>query len=537
MKKVSQLFPWLVLGCLALFVVSPLLTRGFIPTHDGEYHIIRFWQFEKMLRAGYLFPRWAPDLNSGYGVPLFNFHYPFPNYVGSLFHLLGWSFVDSFKLVLATGYLGAAIACLFWLKKLFDRTAATVGTIIFSFIPYWFVDIYVRGSVGEVLALGFVMIALASIEYGRQIVFSLAIAGLILSHNILAMLFVPILFGYMVLRRKPYWMALVRGILLPAYFWIPALAERGYVTGLTSINYRDHFPDLVQLLIPSWGTGFSGPGLVGGEMSFQIGVAALLLSVATLALVRQEKNRPIRLLILSTLGLFLLGVFLMLPLSDFVWRLLPVFTYLQYPWRLLSIFLPIVALWAGYVASRVKKTWVVMLFTVLAVVIATSYARPVRYEPRTDAHYLTRREFTDGTSSLGNSFSTIWAPWKSTRATEKAEVIEGSASVFVTSAKPLSYTLRVDGGLPSVVRVNILYYPGWTVRVNGTPIPIQFQNDGTITFQVPEGNSVVRVYFTETPLRRFADWLTVAGLFWIILSGILSLYAYRHRHISPRKRP
>ena len=97
------------------FAVKPLLSPGFIPTHDGEYHIVRFWQFEKMLRAGNLFPRWAPDLNSGYGTPLFNFQYPFPNYPGALFHALGASLPDSVKLVLATGYLLSVTFCFLWI--------------------------------------------------------------------------------------------------------------------------------------------------------------------------------------------------------------------------------------------------------------------------------------------------------------------------------------------------------------------------------------------------------------------------------------
>ncbi len=82
-----------------------LLNSGYIPTHDGEYHIIRFWQFYKMLSLGNWFPRWAPDLNSGYGIPLFNYVYPLPNYISAIFHFIGFSLTDSLKMVLFTGFI------------------------------------------------------------------------------------------------------------------------------------------------------------------------------------------------------------------------------------------------------------------------------------------------------------------------------------------------------------------------------------------------------------------------------------------------
>ena len=48
------------------------------------------------------------------------------------------------------------------------------------------------------------------------------------------------------------------------------------MVGLNSVSYADHFPDLFQLLFPSWGTGFSGVGITADEMSYQIGIVPLL---------------------------------------------------------------------------------------------------------------------------------------------------------------------------------------------------------------------------------------------------------------------
>src|SRR4030042_902417 len=57
---------------------------------------------------------------------------------------------------------------------------------------------------------------------------------LILSHNISAMIISPILLGYVLLRNRSYVWSLCLGFILAAYFWLPALFEKNFVTGLNS---------------------------------------------------------------------------------------------------------------------------------------------------------------------------------------------------------------------------------------------------------------------------------------------------------------
>lgn len=523
MKK--YLIPIFVVG---LWATLPLFGSRFIPTHDGEYHIIRFANFYKMLSAGDLFPRWAPDLNSGYGLPLFNFHYPFPNYVGSLFHAFGASFVDAVKLTLASGYLLAAVACFFWLRLLFSARAAALGTIAGMLVPYWFVDIYVRGSVGEVWAFAFVFLSLAASEKKRPWLVGIAIALLILSHNIMALLFVPFVFVYLFFRWKQGIAAWALGIFTASYFWLPAIAEQRYMVGLNSVTFSDHFPELVQLLFPSWGTGFSGPGFVPGEMSFQIGLLPLLVFI----LVRPR----------TTLGRIFLGIpavvfVLMLPFSQPVWRGVRVLQYLQYPWRLLSFVVPGTAFLAAYLADT-RSYRIALALVGLGFVAALGYMQPVTYEPRDDTHYLSRREFTDGTSSLGNSFTTIWTSWKSKRPPARLEIVAGDASVRMELERPLEYRFHVSAKERSTVLVNTLYYPGWKSYLDGQEGHMFWELNGLINEVVPAGEHDVVVRFEETPLRWAADVLSLTGLFCLLGWAILKRgYAYRHRHNAPHNRP
>ncbi len=529
--------PFVVILCALLFASLPLFQSGFIPTHDGEYHIIRFFEFGKMLNSGHLFPRWAPGLNSGYGVPLFNFFYPFPNYVGSLFHSLGWSLTDAFKLSLATGYITAGLFCFLWLKEFFNPIAAVTGTIVFSYIPYWFVDLYVRGSVGEVFAISFLMLTFVAIEKHWPKVVSLGVAGIIVSHNILSIIFLPVILMYLFIKNLRYIQAIVIGVGLSSYFWFPALTERSFVVGLNTVNFKDYFPQLYQLLLPSWGTGFSGATTTGNEMSPQIGMIPIFVILLSTFFLLKKRGGLIEKLVQYFLILSMLSFFLMQEISLPLWERIIILPFLQYPWRLLSIFFPIIAFLAAYIVSQVKKIWFSLFLILAAIFLSYSYARPVIYASRSDAYYLTKSNFTDGTSSLGDSFSTRWSAWKNERAKEKIEVISGSAQLSIVEIKLTDYRFHTFSQKESIIRINTLYYPGWFVQLDKQNMTIDPDKDGTISFLVPSGKHTIRVYFSETPLRFIADFTSILSLFWIIRSAILErVYAYRYRYYTNAER-
>lgn len=505
-----------VLGVIV--AVRYLFAPGFLPTHDGEYHLIRFYEFGRMLAAGHLFPRWAPGLNSGYGVPLFTFFYPLPNYVGALFHFLGWSLADSLRLTMAVGYGTAVVASYFWLKRLFGVLPAVVGSVIGAFTPYWFVDIFVRGSVGEVVALGFVFVALATIAYEKKTLLTLSIAAIILSHNIMAVIFLPILFLYVWMTDRSLLRFMIVGIILTSYFWVPALFERQYVVGLNTVNFRDHFPELAQILIPSWGAGFSGPGFALDEMSYQIGLVPLFIFlISPVMLLRKQKFVS---LFMGAVGV---SFFLMLEVSIPLWEKIPLLQNLQYPWRLLSVVIVATPFLLGALLSKFRHPVFWLVLVGVAVMLSFSYTKPVLYESRSDAYYLSRREFTDGTSSLGNGFSTRWMAFQPDRRQERMEIVNGEG--FVAMRREGATTFIGDARLTTdaMVRINVAYYPGWRATIDGKNIPVKPDSRGMITVPVSKGDHVIGVYFSETPLRIVVDLVSLGCLVGLVVWGILRI--------------
>lgn len=533
---VKKNLPIILVLLFAVVSGFSLLHPGLMPTHDGEYHVIRFYEFDKALRGGSMYPRWAPDLNNGYGVPLFNYVYPLPNYIASFFHLLGFSFVDAFRLSLFVATLGGAISFYFFAKEYWGKLGGVVASVLYAFTPYHFVDIYIRGSIGELWALAFFPGFLWSItkisknDDRKYIIFSgLFLAGIIFSHNILAVMFFIFSLGFvcvLFLTSKNNKQFLLRigasfglGVGLSSVFWLPAIIEKKYVTGLQIYSVQENFPELFQLLIPSWGTGFSGGGLQD-QMSFQIGIgnlSAVFFAIIAMFVFKKEQKLLVTFFLLSFFILF----FLMLRPSHLIWQNVPFFDYFQFPWRFLSLMMIVTAFLAGSISQLRFGKLLSIGFILLTILLTIEYAKPAYYHNRDDQYYVTRSNFIDGTNSPGNVFNTIWFD----KTLEKQEEKISSNSDFTVKSLRidlLSYAFLISANKSSQITINTAYFPGWTAFVDGDKSEIKNKN-GLIAIEVPQGKHLVEVRFLDTMVRMMASFVTIFSLCLVIVLSLMRL--------------
>src|SRR5260221_13912515 len=92
----------------------PLFHPGLYLSHDGENHVARISAYYQALLDGQLPPRWAGNLNFNYGSPIFVFFYPLPSFLGTLIHLLGFSYEDCFKIFVGLSFIAAPVSFYFW---------------------------------------------------------------------------------------------------------------------------------------------------------------------------------------------------------------------------------------------------------------------------------------------------------------------------------------------------------------------------------------------------------------------------------------
>lgn len=548
MKLVLKIKYIIVAVVFAFLSVLDLANYGLPPTHDGEYHVLRFWQFTKVLSEGNLYPRWAPDFNNGFGIPLFNYVYSLPNYAAALFHLLGFSFIDSFKLNMAAASIIGAIFFYLWARKYWGELGGVVSSVFYTFSPYHLLDIYVRGSVGEVWSLAVIPALLWSYlnfiqsnKYRYFVLSAVFLALLIYAHNILALIFVSFFTLYslfLILHSKNIKVNLVclllivlTGLGLAAPFWLPAILETKYVVGLGIFDPTQYFPAVYKLIYSSWGYGFAGPN-IPDQMSTQIGFADIFVvfeSICILYILKKSNEQEIvkgKKIIKFMVILFLAYAFLITPFSAIFWKVVPFASYVQFPWRLLSVVILSASFLAGslcwdqlYKKKQRAKYLIASLLIVISIGFSWNYMKAPFYHKRSDSHYLTRSNFTDGTNSPGNLFNTVWLKSIPPKRKEKIDVLDGNAEISNINLRSTKYTFDVKAGEPSEIVIHTAYFPGWTARVNNKETAIK-NVEGSMVVRVPKGSNSIVVWLGNTQIQNISY---VYFLFSILLIVFLRL--------------
>jgi 6-pyruvoyl-tetrahydropterin synthase related domain len=538
----SHFFSILLVFLFSFFAGFALLHPGLPPTHDGEYHVVRFYEFDKTLRNGNWYPRWAPDFYFGYGLPLFNYVYPFPNYVASFLHVFGIGFIDGLKLNMFFATILGGIFFYVWTKEFWGKLGGIVSSVCYTFAPYHFVDMYIRGSVGEVWALAFYPAFLYSVTQTfktnkRPYLYLSAIffACIIFSHNILALAFFPFvlcyisLFWFLSQHKKQIFMQVIfvflLGFALSAIFWLPALSETKFVTGLQVYSIENNFPDIAQLLMPSWGSEFFGVGS-GTEMSVQIGVANLLVilfSFFVLIRLLRKHDRNI-VYVVSFLVFFFVLNFLMLKISLPFWQYVPLMHYFQFPWRLLSLQILVCAFLAGSVVYTFRSVVVAGGLVVIMILVTLQYTKPSHYLYRTDSYYTTRSNFIDGTNSPGNAFNTIWAGGIGKRAKEKIEIPIKNGKILHQQISSTRYLFSVSLTKKTTVTIHTLYFPGWKAFVDGKEIAISRNDEGISVLNLTRGKHMVEYVLKDTPVRQLATTISILSFVLVLTQLAKSCY-------------
>jgi len=534
MKKTSGWIIVLILSCLPLW---SLLKPGLPLSHDGPDHVARIANFFQSLSEGNLIPRWAGNLNWGYGHPILMFLYPLPSYLASFFHSVGFSLVDSTKLVFAVSFIFSIFAMFWWVRAQWGTVPAFVSAILYGFAPYRFVDLYVRGAIGEHVAFIFPPIILIGllqlarfpkkpIKWGM--ITSLGLAGLLLSHNAVSLMFLPVIFLYLIYlyffetkkRRRflifGFWF-IALGFLLSAFFWLPAFWEGKYT--LRDIVIQG---DFTGRFVP-WSRFFYSPWSYGGgqEITKQLGLVHWLGVAGAIWYLLKVKNKPIRWFLGGGLILLVATLILMTQLSAPLWAKVSLIQKFQFPWRFLELTTFLTALLAGAVASLLPKKLLpfIIALALIAALSTFSMWRPEKYLIRPENYYT---GIYESTTDTGES-SPIWSVrFMEKRPQAVLEVITGKTTWSTVSRQSNLHRYNLKAASRSRLVENTLYFPGWQVWVDQQPVAIEFQDPdyrGLMTFWVESGEHEIVVKFTETKLRYFADIISI--LAWLSVMGVL----------------
>lgn len=546
-------FGWLpyVGGVLAaaLIVGLPLLRLQWMSGHDTLAYMPRYVEFFQSLAAGTWVPRWAPDLAFGHGEPTFNFNPPLVYYLTSAFHALGFDFVAAGDLAMFALLPLAGIGMYLLAGQFFGRRGGLVSAVAYLFAPYLLSRLYVSHALADFSAFAFMPFALWGLyryategRYPFLVIGSLAGATILLGSSMAAFMTFPALAllvawlwvahrRWEILARGAWCVAL--GVGMAAFFWLPSLAETGFVhidRRIDRIPYVDHFLDWWQLIASPWGYGLSVAGPNDG-MSFAIGPLYLAGAVGALLLRRRvaQVSSEAASLIPFFLILLALSAFMTTWVARPIWDAVPALQQLQFPFRFLQLVALASAFLVGFPFLLLKGRRPLVLYGLVVAVIGglmfigLSHARPESYLALTDADFTPDKIAGNGIPATGREFEPIWVEEFPTTpvVTPTLTFVGGSGEVTGSDSTPTSQVFVVDVEEDALVRSSTFYFPGWTLYVDdGKRTVAPSSPEGLMEFYLEPGTHVLLLRFEDTRVRTGSSAVSFISLALLFTSAL-----------------
>ena len=519
------------------------------------------------LKEAQIPPRWFPDFDGGYGSPYPSFYAMAFYYPAALLNILGVGEGAALELMAYLALVASGLTMYMLGARVCGRPSGLLAAVLYMYAPYHLVDAFVRGAYGELGAfVWFPLLAISLLTVGFKagrlwtLLAAFAVAGLILTHNLMAMIFLPtVLIVALVCLAvgSPMTLALARkslsrlgaalglGLLLSAYFWLPLAIENKFVRldYFLQFDYRGDFVGLRNLVGYQATPGFTT----------EAGVLLLIFSMMAIGLsflVPLDRSKRAFLIVFFVAGLG--NLWMTTRFSNWLWKTVPGLEFVQFPWRFLapaSFYLASTASALPWFASRKSVAWgIAGAGAVLAIAFHGRLAN------------IADRSFIEAIDSARvcqevwgtQDYRPIWSQtlfW-----TGSAPPVSAEAN-NVLEPCPAGVTAQADVGLAinELVRsgrewkieysaeeeasiiVPMFYYPGWGATVDGLPATVAYSSpNGLLVAHAPRGTHRLALSFHETWVRRLANSLSLGGV--AVATGILTSPRLRRRTADPAGR-
>jgi len=550
-----------VIVLLAGLAAMPLRLPGIANSDDILPTIYRVFSLHASWQAGTFYPRLSSDLAYAYGVPLFQFYPPLASYVAELFHVIGFGFINAVKATYFLGLVCAGLGMYACVVRLYgSRAGALLAAVAYMYAPYHLIDIYARGAMAEALALALLPWLLwffynlhQTEGRGWFVLSALGLAALVLTHNSLSLFFLPVLIVYCAVLgfRRRWWLclaAMTLGLGVSAFFWLPAIAERGYVN-LTLMTQGIY--DVMRYLLPL--RDLLQRGILfdyAAAQAFRWGELPAILALVGFV-VGLWKLKSQRRLILFFASIVVIALLLQSSLAGPFWARVPLARFIQFPWRLQTFVALGGAILIGALPApftqrsqasaghpgiqETRASWLVAGASAALLILAAT----IRLWPTYQAAWQAAK-FGEGDINRQEMYARGRADFELFGdyqpigvATAMTEMMNGrptplesapqpwpTPTVQVLRWRPTQFAAQVSAQTPFPLTLHRFYFPGWQARIDGQVAPVYPSGElGLVTLDVPAGDHAVELRFGETPLRRLANGLSLLSLgIWLVLA-------------------
>ena len=582
LANVSHHFlPYTLAILIGLFAAQPFLVGHLAFGDDTLLHLARVQELATTLRAGVIYSRFSPDLVYGFGYPIFNYYAPLFYYLVAPLYLLGLSISTATLTVLTLICVLGATGMFAWVRRYLTDTFSLLASASYALAPYILFNLNTRGAFAEALALSLIPWAMWAIHRSLRdarcmVPGALLFAAVVLSHNITALLTLPLMVGVVICESvsqpRPGGLAirtsrtilmrglamLLLGLGLSAFFWIPALFERDLVQ-LDRIytpewaHYANSFIRLRELL--TWiqpvdqHIVLQRPALSISLLQIPLTLPALLGAIIG----GQARSK-------SAVQLYLIAVavaycFMVIALSAPIWDIVPALRLLQYPWRFLgpaSFALAGVAAFgaqsigdwlthriAGRFGILATSTLAVLLLSASSIFVFSRLITPISFD---NSMQLTTSGLALDESQSGRIGTTVEGEYLPVGLPVmplyadsvfvagndrlRRDLLPETTIVQDAQFEALQYRLVVSSLQPVPLTFRTLYFQGWSASIDGVQVePFASKSTGLLSVAVPVGVHEVSVWFGTTPVRSAADVISVLAI--VASLGIIILCRHR----------
>jgi len=551
-KKESSFFVLLIFF-ISVGMCWALFRNQFPRTYDHSdslvYHLIMRHYFGQ----GQFLPVWTPALNHGYGGALFNFYPPLFYLSSALLDALGFPIALAINITCFLAIFFSAWAMFIFLKELINVDGAFLGAVAYMMAPYHTIDLYARGAYPEIAAFVF----LPLIFWGVRMVaceprfryFSataFAVCGLLLSHTITAVFFLPLAGLYAIclsfiqreakLRKCAVSISSVlAGFALAAFSIVPAVLEKKYLNLEPYISgwfdYHRNFIHPAQLIFSPQQYSSWLPVSLANNLPFQFPWSYLLFFVLGMVCVWSLASKEIKKEYAYLLIALLATVWMMTIYSRVVWGWFPVLWSMQFPWRLMAPTSFLVCAFMaciGFIPVLKYRRIICIIGVVLIIITRMSDFKTLGWFPPVSKSPETLNLILP---SGGDSQPAAAKVEISKVPDHLMDFPRGIGEVVSHQEKsPVWHTFQIITETPVIACFYNFYFPGWEIYVDGQKTPLIDNGFGLILFEITApGTHQIDIRFTATGAHILGNSLSL-----ICLLGMIGMLVIRKTQMFKR---
>ena len=521
--KEKEIINYILIIISSIIISIPLANKSLnIYRDDGIQHICRIIGTEQTLADKQFLPMIMSNLCNNFGYSWNIFYSPLTAYMSVVLRIFNFSYVNCLKLCMFVIVLLSGLTMYkLTLRITKNKKLATLASIIYILAPYRITDMYIRTALAELASFIFIPIVFEGLyiivnEEKKSYKLALGAAGLILTHQVIAMYTVIICFAYLIVFFKKLksktvlknvGVNLLFCILMTSFYWV------GLLQHYFSTSYEVFVPGRMEReeVLIFYKAKFSQLFITSSEqtMIYAIGLLSVIGLVLTPIAYKKipEEYKKTYMFFLIT-GIVLIGM----TLKIFPFEKLPqALTMLQFTFRLFTFtsffFAFVVATNFAILIKNFKTLDIVVLLTI-SILLLVPYKSKLDFNLKDNEERLINGvRITENTGRVHAGMASMeYLPTKAFKnlkyiANRKDEVIvldnnEAVISDYTKQASNMNCKIS-NINKETTIELPYIYYLGYRVYADGQEIKYTESDNGFIQINIAK-DSQIKVKYLGT---------------------------------------